>query len=184
VATEIGKGTIPVEFDPQQVEQAGREQLLPSAQRLATDLAATFAAVKLIEIGKSGLDELENAQRVTAQTAVQLRAAGDSAGVSAGQIDELGQSMEQLAGFDDEAARSAANVLIRFQAFQGIDQLKRVEGDAADLAVTMGTDLPAAAELLGAGVAGPGELRPHPQAGDRRSHDGAERCHHRVHAGR
>lgn len=149
MATEIGKGTISVGFDPQQVEQAGREQLLPSAQRLATDLAAAFAAVKLIDIGKSGLAELEQSQKVSAQTAVQLKATGDTAGVTAAQIDTLGQSMLDLAGFDDEAARSAANVLTRFQAFQGLDELKRVEGDAADLAVTMGSDLPAAAQTLG-----------------------------------
>jgi hypothetical protein len=57
--------------------------------------------------------------------------------------------MLDLAGFDDEAARSAANVLLRFDAIKGADTFKRVETDAADLAVTMGTDLPAAAETLG-----------------------------------
>lgn len=152
---EIGKGILSVGFDSAQVEQAGKEQLLPSAKRLATDIAGAFAAIKIAGFLNEGIEELKGAQVVSAQTAAQLKATGEAAGITAAQIDELGQSMLDLAGFDDEAARSAVNVLLRFDQLKGFDLFKRIEADAADLAITMGTDLTSSAELLGKALQSP-----------------------------
>lgn len=155
MAEEIGKGILAVGFDGKQVEEAGRQELLPSAQRLAKDIAGAFTAIKIAGFAKDGIEELKGAQVVSAQTAVQLRATGEAAGLTAKDIDDLGQSMLDLAGFDDEAARSAANVLLRFDQLKGVDLFKRIETDAADLAITMGTSLPAAAETLGRALQSP-----------------------------
>lgn len=155
MATEIGKGSIPVGFDKGKIEQDARAAILPGLQRIAGDAALLFAGKKLIDFGKAGLDELNQSIRVTAQTSAQLRITGEAAGVTAKDIDQLGQSMLDLAGFDDEAARSAANVFLRFDKIVGEGTFKRAEADAADLAITMGTDLPQAAELLGKALQDP-----------------------------
>lgn len=157
----VGKGVLQVTFDPSQIEKDARSAVLGPLKRIAGDVALLGVGKKLFDIGSSGLDELKRAQAVTTQTAAQLRLTGAAAGVTSEQINELGQQMEELAGFDDEAARSAANVLLRLNAFKGIDGLKRVESDAADLAVTLanaqGTeaDLAGGAELLGKALAQP-----------------------------
>lgn len=106
--------------------------------KAATSAASLFLGKKLIDVGVAGLDELKQAQVVSTQTAVQLRATGQAAGISAAHIDELGQSMLDLAGFDDEAARSAANVLLQFNQIKGTDAFDRVLKDAADLSITLG----------------------------------------------
>lgn len=136
-------------------EKDARDSVLPGLTRLAGDVAGLAIGKKLFDIGKEGLDELKQAEQVTAQTAVQLKATGGAAGVTAEHIDKLGNEMLQLAGFDDEAARSAANVLLRFKEIQGTAAFDRVMKDAGDLAVTLGTDLPSAARTLGLALQDP-----------------------------
>lgn len=151
----IGKGILQVGFDAAQVKQAGETQLLPAANELARGVGGAFAAIKIAGFAKDGIDELKQAGTVSAQTGAQIKITGGAAGITAKQVDDLGQSMLNLAGFDDEAGRSAANVLLRFDAIRGSGTFTRVEKDAADLAITMGTDLPSAADLLGKAMQNP-----------------------------
>lgn len=136
-------------------EQEARDSILPGMTRLAGDVAGLAIGKKLFEVGKAGFDELKQAEQVTAQTEIQLKATGGAAGVTAEHIDKLGMQMLNLAGFDDEAARSAANVLLRFKEIQGTVAFDRVMKDAGDLAITLGTDLPSAARTLGLALQDP-----------------------------
>lgn len=136
-------------------EQDANKAVLPSLQRIATDAASLFAGKQLLNVGVAGLDELKQSQAVTAQTTQELKNLGGQTNVTSDQVDKLGQQMLDLAGFDDEAGRSAANVLLRFKEITDSQTLTRTENDAADLAVTMGTDLPSAARTLGLALEDP-----------------------------
>ncbi len=148
----IGKGILEVGFDPKQVEAAGKEQLLPSAKRVAGDITSVFAAVKIGGFAKDGIEELKQAQTVSAQTAVVLRNLGSAAGTSVDEVDALSKSMLQQSGVDDELAKSAENTLLRL-GVQG-DAFRRATQDANDLAQSFG-DMGSDAELLGKALAHP-----------------------------
>jgi len=136
-------------------QQDASQAILPGLQRIAADAASLFVGKKLLDVGVAGLDELKESQQVTAQTTQELKNLGGQTDVTSDQVDKLGQQMLDLAGFDDEAGRSAANVLLRFKEITDSQTLTRVENDAADLAVTMGTDLSSAARTLGLALEDP-----------------------------
>lgn len=150
MATEIGQGIVPVGFDKAQIAKDAEEAITPALTSAAANAAKLFAGLaigrEIAQVGKAGLNELIQQQTVAAQTTVALR---NETNITADAIDNLGQSMLDLAGFDDEAAKSAANILLRFGAIHDEGTLKRVEQDAADLARQMGVDLPQAAQTLG-----------------------------------
>lgn len=158
MAETIGKGILEVAFDPKQVEAAGKEQLLPSAKRLAVDFAAGFGAVKIAGFFKSGLDELKQAQAANAQVAAAIQSTGGAAGVTAQHVDDLAQSLLRMSGTDDEAIKGAESLLLQFSNIQntGVDQtFDRATKAALDLAARMGTDVGSAAETLGRALQDP-----------------------------
>lgn len=146
----IGKAALQITIDKAQVASEADAAVTPAlttaAQNAAKLIAGLAVGREIASAGKAGVDELIERQTVAAQTQVQLR---NESGITTKAIDDLGESMMHLAGFDDEAAKSAANVLLRFGAIHDEGTLKRIESDAADLAKTMGTDLPSAAQTLG-----------------------------------
>lgn len=152
----IGKAKLQVGIDKAQVAKEADAAVTPAFENAAKNAAKAIAGIavgrQLIEGAKAGFDELAEGQKIAAQSSVLLR---NEANITAGDIENLGQSMLDLAGFDDEAAKSAANVLLRFGAIHDAGTLKRVETDAADLAIAMGTDLPSAAQLLGQALQAP-----------------------------
>lgn len=150
---DIGKGVVDVVFDKDQAAKAANEALLPAFQKLATSAAGLFAAKKMFDFAKAGFAELENAQKVTAQTEVTLRNLGTTSGTTMAEVDKLSIAMLNQSGVDDEVAKSAENVLLRLGATG--DAFRRATQDSADLAAAMGTDMVSAAELLGKALAHP-----------------------------
>lgn len=112
MAETIGKGVLEVGFDPQQIAKAGQQQLLPSAKRLAGDIASTFAAVKLIDIGRQGIDELKQAAAAQSNVEAVIKSTGGVAGVTADHVDELADSQLKLTGVDDEVIKQGAAKLL------------------------------------------------------------------------
>jgi len=126
--------------------------------RVLGDLGRLAFGKKLAEQAKAGFDELEEGAKVSAQTAAQLKATGGAAGVTGDHIEELAGQMLKLAGFDDEAAQSAENVLLQFTNIKnsGTDKVFDATTKAsADLAVALGTDMPSAAAILGRALDNP-----------------------------
>jgi hypothetical protein len=134
-------------------ETEARGQIVPSVGRIASDAAAAFAAVKIFNFAKSGIDELKDSQAVAAQTTTVLKNLGPAAGTSAEEVDRLSESMLKQSGVDDEVAKSAENTLLRL-GVQG-DAFRRATQESNDLATAMGTDMTSAAELLGKALAHP-----------------------------
>lgn len=152
MATEIAKGVVPIGFDKDRIEADARSAIIPGLQRVAGDAALLFAGKKLIDFGKAGLDELQQAQKVGAQTATILANIGPAAGTSVAEVDRLSQAMLQQSGVDDELAKSAENTLLRLGATG--DVFRRATQDSNDLAQSFG-DMQSDAELLGKALAHP-----------------------------
>ena len=77
-----------------------------------------------------------------------LRATGNAAGFTAGQLEELAGELQDATVFDDDAIRKAETALLRFRTVQG-DVFRDAMRLAPDLAASLGADLPAAAQMLG-----------------------------------
>lgn len=88
--------------------------------------------------------EFEKSQALLQNT---LKQTANAAGVTADEINNLAEEMQKSTGFDDTGLRNAGTALLRFGNIQG-DTLKQALRLSADLAATMGTDVPQAAETL------------------------------------
>jgi hypothetical protein len=63
---------------------------------------------------RTAVDEMQNAARVGAQTSQVIKTTGGAAGVTARQVDVLAKAVMEKAGIDDEAVKSAENLLLTF----------------------------------------------------------------------
>lgn len=103
------------------IGKAGRGALLGSGAlhglgRAALSAGTAFiGAAGLTEAIRASYDELSNATKVAAQTNAAIRTTGGVANVTAKHVDALAQSLLKKAGIDDEATKSAENILLAFK---------------------------------------------------------------------
>lgn len=129
---------------------AGANTRLNDLSKVATAVGGVLGARKLFQITVAGLDELRAAQQVATQTEVVLKAQGAAAAVTAQQVGNLSDELLELSGRDDEAVRSAANLLLQFRNIgSSSDVFERALRGANDLSVALGTDVTSAAQTLG-----------------------------------
>lgn len=107
-----------------------------------------------------GIEEFSEHAKVTAQTTSALKSTASIAGVTAKQIDELGLSLSNLSGVDDEVVQAGENILLSFtkirnQVGKGNDIFTRATKDALDFATRTGRDVPTAARILGVALENP-----------------------------
>ena len=119
-------------------------------------LAAAGAAGigALVATVKTGIDEFSEASKVSAQTAAAIKSTGGAAGVSAGHIGRLAESLMKKSGVDDEAIQSGENLLLTFtkvrnEAGKGNDVFDQTTKAALDMSVALGTDMKSATMQLG-----------------------------------
>jgi hypothetical protein len=103
---------------------------------------------------KFGFDELQEGQRVAAQTAAVLKSTGGAAKVTAKEIEALATSLSKMSGVDDEAIQSSENLLLTFknvqnQAGKGNKIFDQATKAILDMSVAMGTDLNSATIQVG-----------------------------------
>ena len=97
---------------------------------------------------------LFRSEKVTAQTNAVLKSTGGIANVTQKQIEDLGTSIMRKSGMDDEAVKSAENLLLTFtnvrnEAGKGNDVFSQATKITADLSVAFGKDLNSSAILVG-----------------------------------
>lgn len=114
-------------------------------------LGATLAA---------GVQEFKAMTVVGAQTAAVIKATGESANVTAGQVDALAQKQLRLTGTDDELIKSAADVLLTFRSIRnevgaGNQIFTRSVKAVQDISAVFGTDLRGSAVQLGKALQDP-----------------------------
>lgn len=103
---------------------------------------------------RTGFDEMQQASKAAAQTAAVLKSTGGAAHVTAGQIDELAESLLKTSGVDDEAIKGAENLLLTFtkvrnEIGEGNDVFTRATRLAVDLSRAFDQDLSTSAVLVG-----------------------------------
>lgn len=116
-----------------------------SALALGAGLAASV---------KVGVDELLEAQRVSAQTSAVLKSTGGAANVTANQITSLASSLSNMSGVDDEAIQAGQNLLLTFtnvrnEAGKNNDIFNQATAAALDMSVALDSDLKTANIQLG-----------------------------------
>lgn len=122
--------------------------------KMALFVAGAAALGGLIATVKVGVDEFMQAEKVTAQTNAVLKSTGSVANVTKRQIEDLATSIMRKSGMDDEAIKSAENLLLTFtkvrdEAGRGNDVFSQATKITADLSVALGKDLNSSAMMVG-----------------------------------
>jgi hypothetical protein len=90
----------------------------------------------------------EEAEPVWVKLNQLLKNTGYAAGFSLEQVKALAKGIQEISIYGDEAAASAATMLLKFKSIKG-DLFKDAMKSSADLAALLGQDLPGAARILG-----------------------------------
>jgi hypothetical protein len=127
---------------------------------VAFSSAAFLGAAGLSNIIRGAIDELEQAGQVAAQTNTVLKSTGGVAGVTAKHVDDLANALLRKSGIDDEAIKSAENLLLAFTnvrnvAGQGNDVFDQATKSTLDLSIAMHRDLNSTALALGKALQDP-----------------------------
>lgn len=77
-----------------------------------------------------------------------LKATGGAAGLTAGEISQMADSLASMTNFEDDATIGAAGVLATFKAIKG-DTFREAMGAAQDLSAVMGQDLQSSVVQIG-----------------------------------
>lgn len=109
---------------------------------------------------KVGVDEMLEAQRVTAQTNAVIKSTGGAANVTADQLAKLAGKISEVSAVDDELIQSGANVLLTFTnvrnaAGKNNDIFNQATQLALDMSTALGTDLKGANIQLGKALNNP-----------------------------
>lgn len=116
---------------------------------------AAGAGVATLAI-RSGLESLAEREDVVSATAQAIKATGNAAQVSAGQIRTWSEAIETATGaaVDDKAVQAGANTLLRYKAVSG-DTFRRALETATDLGAGLKSGPEAGAKMLGKALADP-----------------------------
>lgn len=127
---------------------------------LVAGAAAGFYA--LGKAAKIGWDEYNQGAKVAAQTNAVIKSTGGVANVTAQHVEDLGTSLMNLSGVDDEVIKSGENVLLTFknirnEAGKGNDIFDQTTRAALDMSVALGMDLQSSVMALGKALNDPSE---------------------------
>lgn len=119
-------------------------------------LGATIGVGAIVAFGKQALDAAMQAEQASTRLNAVVRATGNSAAFSRGQLDGMADALARTTQFDDEGIRNAQAQLLKFGNIHG-----NVFGEAlklsTDLAAFMGTQVPEAAQMIGKSLQSPTE---------------------------
>lgn len=127
---------------------------------VAFSSAAFLGAAGLSNVIRGAIDELEEQGKVAAQTNTVIKSTGAVAGVTAGHVEALGKALLRKSGVDDEAIKSAENLLLAFTNVrdvtgQGNNVFTQATKATLDLSIAMHRDLNATALALGKALQDP-----------------------------
>ncbi len=122
------------------------ESLESGLSQIGKAAGLSFAALS----GAMGLAvaAFREGEQVAFQTEAILKATGYAAGITAGQLDELSTAISRNSTLDDEAVKSAGNLLLTFKNL-GKDVIPQTLQAVADLSVGLKQDLETSAFQLG-----------------------------------
>jgi hypothetical protein len=115
-------------------------------------VAAQAIGTGLVTALKTGFDEMQQQQAVSAQTAAALKSTGNAAGVTKGHIENMASALQAQTGTQDDAIQSAQNLMLTFTSIsnKGPDKMfDRSTKAALDLSVAFHKNLNASAVMVG-----------------------------------
>jgi hypothetical protein len=150
----VGEAKIKLRFDTKGAASEAEGDLKSSVKKMAGVVASAFVIKKGIDFFGGAIKNAEEAQIVTKQTAAVLKSTGQIAGVSAGQVSELADSISRKTGIDDEAIQSGENLLLTFtkvrnEVGEGNDIFNQATETIVDMSAALGTDAKSSAIQLG-----------------------------------
>lgn len=118
-------------------------------------LAAGAAIGTTFAVGiRTGWQELQETQKVTAQTDAVIRNLGKGAGVTTQQVQDLASRFQALTGYEDDAIQAAENTILTMGRLSG-KALPEATRATLDLARRFDLDLGAASRMVGKALADP-----------------------------
>ena len=133
---------------------AGTKRLEAGASAVAKVSGVAFAALTGTVVGLVAAFRSQEIQEQ--KTTALLKAQGDQAQVTAGQVFEMAAALQKVTIFGDDAILSAQNMLLGL-ANLSEQGLKKASMATLDLATFMGSDATSAAQQLGKALANPAE---------------------------
>lgn len=115
-------------------------------------VAAQAIGTGLVNALKTGFDEMQQQQAVSAQTAAALKSTGNAAGVTRGHIENMASALQAQTGTQDDAIQSAQNLMLTFTSIsnKGPDKMfDRSTKAALDLSVAFHKNLNSSAVMVG-----------------------------------
>jgi len=100
----------------------------------------------------------EEEQKVNAQTKAVIESTGGVANVTAGHVDELGNSLAQVSGISHDVIKSAENIMLTFRGVQNVGKDKIFDQaitSTLDMSIALGKDLSDSAIKVGKALQDP-----------------------------
>lgn len=139
---------------------AGSGALGGLGKSLAFASGGFISAATAVGLIRTAFAELNESRKVAAQTNAVLRSTGQIAGVTARHVEELGNELLRKTGIDDEAIKSAANLLLTFTNVrnvlgEGNNVFDQATVAILDMSAAMGDDLEGATIRVGKALQDP-----------------------------
>ena len=120
--------------------------------------AAQAIGTGLVMALKTGVSEMQEQEKVSAQTSAALKSTGNAAGVTKAHIESLAGSLQAQTGTQDDAIQSSENLLLTFNKIsnKGPDKMfDRATKAALDLSVAFHKDLNGSSVMVGKALQDP-----------------------------
>lgn len=124
--------------------------------RLLGRIGVGISFAGIAALGASAIRASEEAAQAQRKLDAVIRATGNASGYTADQLSLLADRLARVSTFDDEGFRVATATLLRFGNIGGAN-LEKVLKLSADYAALTGTDVVAAAEIMGKALNNPAE---------------------------
>lgn len=131
---------------------------LGNAKRTALSISNVFkSALSVVGAGLIIKEIVEKTSEQEKQTALLTNAVKQNSGAvgfNVAQLQDQASALQKVTVFGDEQVESLQQLLLRYKSIQGIN-FQRATKAALDMATVLGTDLPAAAKLVGVALENP-----------------------------
>ncbi len=157
---QIAEAFVAIRPDSRNFAGDVQRQVEDPLRKAAKVAAGLFAGIQVKDFLAGGLRELEEQQKVLAQTEATIKSTGGAANVTADQVAGLAANLQDLSGKDAEAIQAGENLLLTFKSIRneagdGNDIFNQATKTALDLSVAWGQDMTQSAVQLGKALEDP-----------------------------
>lgn len=155
---DMGKAAAVAEANAKKIQSSfdtASANIASASKRIVGLIGVPLGVSAIIGALTSIRDKVIDDDKSFAQLATTLKATGYAAGLTADQLEGIGEKLKASSTFDDTDIRKAETALLRFRSVQG-DVFKDALTTSATLAKALGMSLPDAATMLGKALSSQG----------------------------